>query len=80
MPRASMSNRSGGTRAWFALQMDAQHFGIFDVFADSSARFAHLAGQVPRLFSKHALALLGGVPALHMLDVVAVTSRSPPVT
>jgi quinol monooxygenase YgiN len=68
-----------GTRAWFALQFDAQRFGIFDVFADAAARFAHLAGHVPRELAKHALTLLGGMPEIHLLDVVAVTNRSPPV-
>jgi quinol monooxygenase YgiN len=68
-----------GTRAWFALQFDAQRFGIFDVFADTGARFAHLAGHVPRELAKHALTLLGGMPEIHLLDVIAVTNRSPPV-
>jgi len=68
-----------GTRAWFAFQSGAQHFGIFDVFADAGARFAHLAGHVPRELAKHALTLLGGMPEVHLLDVVCVTSRSPPV-
>ena len=68
-----------GTRAWFAIQLDAQHFGIFDVFRDNEARFAHLTGQVPRELARHALTLLGSVPEMHLLDVVAVTSRSPPV-
>ena len=68
-----------GTRAWFAIQIDAQHFGIFDVFRDNEGRFAHLTGHVPRELAKHALTLLGGVPEVHLLDVVAVTSRSPSV-
>lgn len=66
-----------GTRAWFALQFDAGHYGIFDVFPDAGARFSHLAGHVPRELAKHALTLLGGVPEVHLLDVIAVTNRSP---
>jgi quinol monooxygenase YgiN len=68
-----------GTRAWFAIQLDAQHFGIFDVFRDNEGRFAHLTGHVPRELARHALTLLGSVPEMHLLDVVAVSSRSPPV-
>lgn len=68
-----------GTRAWFALRFDAQRFGIFDVFSDSGARFSHLVGHVPRELAKHALTLLGGMPEVHMVDVIAVTNRSPPV-
>jgi len=59
------------TTAWFALQLDDEHFGIFDVFPDNGGRFAHLTGQVPRELAKHALSLLGGIPDIAMLDVLA---------
>jgi quinol monooxygenase YgiN len=59
------------TTAWFALQLDDGHFGIFDVFPDNGGRFAHLTGQVPRELAKHALSLLGGIPDIGMLDVLA---------
>ena len=65
-----------GTRAWFALQLGRDHFGIFDVFPDNSARFVHMTGHVPRELAKHALTLLGGMPEMHLLDVVAVSSGS----
>jgi quinol monooxygenase YgiN len=65
-----------GTRAWFALQLDAGHFGIFDVFPDNGARFTHMTGHVPRELAKHALTLLGGMPDIHLLDVVAVSHQS----
>lgn len=64
-----------GTRAWFAFQLDAQHFGIFGVFRDNEGRFAHLTGHVARELARHALNLLGSVPEVHLLDVVAVSSR-----
>jgi quinol monooxygenase YgiN len=64
-----------GTRAWFALQIGDRHFGIFDVFPDQGARFAHLTGHVPRELAKHAFSLLGGMPDMHMADVVVASSR-----
>jgi quinol monooxygenase YgiN len=33
-----------GTPLWFAVRFDTSTFGIFDAFADESARQAHLAG------------------------------------
>jgi quinol monooxygenase YgiN len=60
-----------GTIAWFALQLEGNVYGIFDVFPDSSARTSHLTGHVPRELTKHALSLLGGVPHMDMLDVLA---------
>lgn len=59
------------TTAWFALQFDDGDYGIFDTFPDNGGRFAHLTGHVPRELAKHALSLLGGVPDMEMLNVIA---------
>jgi quinol monooxygenase YgiN len=59
------------TIAWFAIQTDSGKYGIFDVFPDNSGRFAHLTGHVPRDLAKHALTLLGSVPDMEMLDILA---------
>jgi quinol monooxygenase YgiN len=59
------------TIAWFAIRLGGGNYGIFDVFPDGSGRFAHLAGRVPRELTKHALTLLGGIPDLTLLDVLA---------
>jgi quinol monooxygenase YgiN len=60
-----------GTLAWFAIQRDNGDYGIFDVFPDNGARFAHLTGHVPRGLARHLNRLLGGVPDLHLLEVIA---------
>jgi quinol monooxygenase YgiN len=60
-----------GTIAWFALHLDSGEYGIFDVFPDNGARLAHLTGHVPRELTKHALSLLGGVPDMDLLQVLA---------
>ena len=60
-----------GTLAWFALRWPERRYGIFDVFPDHGARFAHITGHVPRELTKHAFTLLGGMPSMDMLDVMA---------
>jgi quinol monooxygenase YgiN len=60
-----------GTVAWFALELEGGEYGIFDVFPDNGARFSHLTGQVPRELTKHALSLLGGLPDMDMVQVLA---------
>ncbi len=59
------------TTAWFAIHLDDGDYGIFDTFPDNGGRFSHLTGHVPRELAKHALSLLGGVPDIEMLDVLA---------
>jgi quinol monooxygenase YgiN len=59
------------TTAWFAVRFARATYGIFDVFPDQSARFSHLTGHVPRELTKHAFSLLGSLPDMHMLDVLA---------
>jgi quinol monooxygenase YgiN len=67
----SLVEREPGTTAWFALHLEQGEYGIFDVFPDNMARLSHLGGQVPRELTKHALSLLGSVPDMDMLQVLA---------
>jgi quinol monooxygenase YgiN len=60
-----------GTIAWFAVRLDDGHYGVFDVFPDNAARFAHLTGHVPRELAKHSLELLGSMPDLSLIGVLA---------
>jgi hypothetical protein len=60
-----------GTTAWFAIRRENGEYGIFDVFPDNGARFAHLTGHVPRELAKHALTLLGSMPEMHLVTVHA---------
>ena len=59
------------TNAWFAIRFGRSEYGIFDVFPDNGGRFAHLTGHVPRELTKHALSLLGSVPDMDMINVLA---------
>jgi quinol monooxygenase YgiN len=68
-----------GTIAWFAIHLDDGRFGIFDAFPDNRARFAHLAGRVPRELAKNALKLLGGIPDMDFNGVLAAKLPAQPV-
>ena len=59
------------TTAWFAFRLDDGVEGIFDVFPDAGGRMAHLTGQVPRALLRRGLGLLGGLPHLQLVSVVA---------
>ena len=59
------------TTSWFAIRLENGEYGIFDTFPDNGGRFKHLIGQIPREMAVHAFSLLGGVPDLTLLDVVA---------
>ena len=68
-------DEEAGTLAWFAVQYDDSHFGIFGIFTDNAQRFAHLTGQLPRALAKQAFTLLGGMPEMHMVDVMTGSAR-----
>jgi quinol monooxygenase YgiN len=71
----SLVEQEPKTTAWFAIHLDDGDYGIFDVFPDNAARFSHLTGHVPRELAKHALSLLGGVPDIEMLNVLAQKTK-----
>ena len=75
-----MAQDEAGTIAWFALRLPEGRYGIFDVFPDHRARFAHITGRVPRELTRHALTLLGGMPSMDMLDVLASHVAKRPTT
>jgi len=69
------ADKEPGTLAWFANQYDESHFGTFSVFADTGARFSHLTGTIPRELGLIGVTLLGGMPEVHMVDVMTGTAR-----
>ena len=66
-----MVEQEDETTAWFAFRGDDGDEGIFDVFPDAGGRRAHLTGQVPRALMRRGLGLLGGLPHLQLVSVVA---------
>jgi quinol monooxygenase YgiN len=60
-----------GTIGWFALRWPEGRYGTLTLFPHHGERFSHITGHVPRELARHALTLLGGMPAMDMLDVLA---------
>jgi quinol monooxygenase YgiN len=59
------------TVAWFAIQLGASTFGIFDVFPNETGRDAHLKGQVAAALLAKAPELLAQPPSIEKIDVLA---------
>ena len=59
------------TTAWFALQLNATTFGIFDAFPDEAGRDAHLDGKVAEALMAKAGELFASPPQIVKVDVLA---------
>lgn len=62
------------TVTWYAWQMDASTFGIFDTFNDKSGRDAHLNGQIAAALMAKADELLSEPPSIKYIDILAAKS------
>jgi len=69
------AEKDPGTLAWYAHQYDESNFGVFGVFADNAHRFLYLTGQIPREAAKRAFTIFGGVPEMHLVDVMTGSMR-----
>lgn len=68
------------TGAWFGLLLDDGSYGSVGLFPDNGARFLHLTGHLPRELAKHALSLLGSMPDLEMMSVLAARLQVQPLS
>jgi quinol monooxygenase YgiN len=68
LPLAQSEN---DTTAWFAIQIDANTFGIFDVFPDEGGRQAHINGAIAAALMSRADELLSSPPEIRPIDVLA---------
>jgi hypothetical protein len=59
------------TTAWFAICIEGGEYGIFDVFPGNTGRLKHLIGHVPRRLVTRSLSLMGSVPDMDMVGIVA---------
>lgn len=66
-----LAEQEPGTIAWFAIKIDEQTYGIFDVFDDDAGRQAHLDGPIAAALMAKADELLSEPPTLKMIDVIA---------
>ena len=60
------------TATWYAVQLSAQRFAIFDTFASDSGRAAHLSGKVAAALMAQASDLLAQPPSIEYIDILAV--------
>jgi len=66
----TLANGETATPVWFALQLDASTFGIFDAFADESGRKGHLDGPIASALMARASELFSEAPDIQFLDVL----------
>lgn len=70
----ALANQEAGTKSWYAFQIDATTFGIFDTFEDENGRNAHLNGEIAKALLQNAEELLVDfeVADIKKFDIVAV--------
>jgi quinol monooxygenase YgiN len=66
-----LANAESGTTCWFALKFGPSTFGVFDAFADETARQAHLQGPIAAALMANAAALLSVPPTIEKVDLLA---------
>jgi quinol monooxygenase YgiN len=66
-----LAEAEGGTLTWYAARLSADHFVIFDTFADDAGRQAHLSGPIAAALMAHAEELLSEAPDIQFADVLA---------
>lgn len=59
------------TTTWYAMQIGASTFGIFDTFPHEEGRQAHLAGKIAAALMEHAPDLLSQAPVIEKVDILA---------
>jgi quinol monooxygenase YgiN len=65
-----MALQEATTPVWFALQLSASTFGIFDAFIDEAGRQAHLDGPIAQALGANAPKLLAQPPSIERIDVL----------
>jgi quinol monooxygenase YgiN len=60
------------TTSWYALKLGPSQFGIFDTFADSKGRDAHLNGEIAKALFAKADELLAKPPQIEKPEILAV--------
>ena len=61
-----------GTVTWYAFKISDTSYGIFDTFATSDARTAHINGQIPAALAEVSADLLARAPDIQPVNVLAV--------
>ena len=61
-----------GTVTWYAFNISDTSSGIFDTFATSDARTAHINGQIPAALAQVSADLLARAPDIQPVSLLAV--------
>jgi quinol monooxygenase YgiN len=61
-----------GTVTWYAFKISDTSYGIFDTFATSDARTAHINGQIPAALADVSADLLARAPDIQPVSLLAV--------
>jgi quinol monooxygenase YgiN len=61
-----------GTVRWYALQLGASTFGIFDTFETEDGRNAHLEGKIAEALMANASVLLSKDPVIEHVNLIAI--------
>ena len=64
-------NNEPGTITWYALKLSPTSYAIFDTFADSKEREAHLAGDIAKALTEKASELFAKPPTIERIDILA---------
>ena len=64
-------NNEPETITWYALRLSPTSYAIFDTFADSKGREAHLAGEVAKALKEKAADLFFKPPTIERIDILA---------
>ena len=69
-----LAEKESGTIAWYAVKIDASHYGIFDTFADEAGRNAHISGDIAKALFAKAKDLFAKAPEIAKPDILASKS------
>lgn len=68
---AELARQEAQTLTWYAFQIDAATFGVFDTFTGDEGRNAHLNGEIAKALMAHAEELLAEAPKIEKIDVLS---------
>ncbi len=60
-----------GTRAWYAIKINHNTFGIFDTFPSDTERQLHISGAIAKALFEKAPELLESEPRIEKIDLLA---------
>lgn len=72
-----VAEQEGFTVTWYAYQLDATTFGVFDTFADEAGRTSHLHGKIAAALADAARDGKLAAPAdIRPVDLLGVKSQA----